>query len=135
MRCTATSTALAATGPRLSSPHNSLSAGNQADKKQARSRLHPANSALGPPAGPTSRSVAEHHPPEYSVAAVLRGRHTLGVHRRRRADQVVLARHSLLQRVWTRLLPGALGSAYAGDATVGHRHADVALVTLAGPYL
>ena len=41
--------------PRLSSPHNGLSAGNQADKKQATSRRHPANSALGPPAGPTSR--------------------------------------------------------------------------------
>jgi hypothetical protein len=41
--------------PRLSSPHNSLSAGNQPDKKQARSRRHPANSALGSPAEPTSR--------------------------------------------------------------------------------
>ena len=45
MRCTATLTALAATGPRLSSPHNSMSVGNQPDKKQAGSRRHPANSA------------------------------------------------------------------------------------------
>jgi hypothetical protein len=37
--------------PRLNSPHNSLSVGNQPDKKQASSRRHPANSALGPPAG------------------------------------------------------------------------------------
>jgi MFS family permease len=35
---------------------------------------HPANFALGPPDGPASRSVAEHHPPEYSVAADLSGR-------------------------------------------------------------
>jgi hypothetical protein len=35
------------------------------------SKRHTANPALGSPAGPTSRSVAEHHPPEDSVAAVV----------------------------------------------------------------
>ena len=64
-----TSTALAATGPRLSSPHNSLSVGNQADKKQARSKRHTANPAwISSRADITFRG--EHHPPEYSVAAV-----------------------------------------------------------------
>ena len=37
--------------PRSSSPRNSLSAGNQAGDEQARSRRHPADSALGSPAG------------------------------------------------------------------------------------
>ncbi len=48
-----------------------LERGHSSGLEQARSRRHPANSALGSPAGPASHSVAEHHPPEYSVAAVL----------------------------------------------------------------
>ena len=45
--------------PLLSSPHNGLSAGDQADKEQARSRCHPANSAPGASARSTSRSVVD----------------------------------------------------------------------------